>query len=259
MNRWGRYCYCTESNLEQGFRLLPQRLDQGEIKGFSACLEKCPDYCSHIITPTGGEIVEGLNFGSQLIDNRPKVQPDFNKDGFADMVWRHRLTGANTLWLMNSTTRDEDIALPTMAPDWELRTLADVDNNGTSDLIWQHKSSGQVSLWLMEETNRLNSVTLPGLNAAWKMVAAADFDGDGQVDIFWRHSTLGQNVVWLMDGTSQKSTVNLAAVGSDWEVGAVGDFNTDSHVDIFWQMDGFSFESAVTTLPALNPNWTAVV
>jgi hypothetical protein len=197
--------------------------------------------------------------------------PDFNNDGNADIVWRHRLTGANALWLMQGTTPDSEVALlPNQATDWQLRALGDFDNNGTADLVWQHATTGQVELWRMEGNGVLEEIPIESdLSPAWKVAAVADFDRDGQIDLLWRNVRTGQNQIWLMDCTTLRRSIPLLATSPNWDIAAVGDFTQDNRPEILWRhrvsgrnvvwhLDDNFAVTETSTLPSVGASWDLV-
>jgi hypothetical protein len=77
---------------------------------------------------------------------------DFNGDGKADVLWRHRRTGDLYLWLMDGTRASGAVYLtPSRFADaqWRLFRLADLNGDGKTDILWQDSSTGRVLVWYM--------------------------------------------------------------------------------------------------------------
>jgi hypothetical protein len=46
---------------------------------------------------------------------------DFNGDGETDILWRHKTSGQNAVWLMNGTTWSSTVRLPAVTDNnWEI-------------------------------------------------------------------------------------------------------------------------------------------
>ena len=78
---------------------------------------------------------------------------DFNRDGRADILFRHR-QGTLSIWLMNGTTRVGTVApsIDNVADSkWQIQGAGDYDGDGNADILWRH-SDGWLSVWLMEGT-----------------------------------------------------------------------------------------------------------
>jgi hypothetical protein len=200
------------------------------------------------------------------------ISCDFDGDGKTDILWRHKTTGDNAVWLMNGTTWSNTVRLPAVTDtNWEIAGTGDFNNDGKTDILWRHKTDGRNSVWLMNGVNWSSTVSLPGVaDTNWGIAGAGDFNNDGQVDILWRHKTDGRNSVWLMNGTTWSSTVSLPGVAdTNWVIGGAGDFNNDGQVDILWRhktdgrnavwlMNGTTWSSTVSLPGVADTNWVIV-
>ncbi len=93
----------------------------------------------------------------------------FNSDMNSDLVWRNRVTGDVSVWLMDQSLLDFSISV-------EIR-----------------------------KTVSFGSVT----DTHWQIQGIRDFNYDGQADFFWHNNATGENSVWLMNNYQPTSVVSL--------------------------------------------------
>ncbi|HXJ83321.1 MAG TPA: VCBS repeat-containing protein, partial [Candidatus Methylomirabilis sp.] len=115
---------------------------------------------------------------------RAPTSPDFNRDGTADLLWRHT-SGVVAIWLMNGPTAVSVGSAGTVSTDWTIAGVGDFNGDGKTDILWRH-TSGAVVVWLMDGTAVASVVTVGSVPTAWSIVGVADFNGDGRADILWR-------------------------------------------------------------------------
>jgi hypothetical protein len=178
------------------------------------------------------------------------VPGDFDGDGWPDILWRHRNSGRNALWLMDGVNTKSaipltpDAAATVSETDWEIRATADFNGDMQPDLVWQHKSNGRLAVWFMSGSSLLSGRgfdTLSGMSAEtdldWKIVGAGDLNRDSQPDLLWRHQTSGALRVWHMSGVEQWDSVDLSPPVTDvkWEINGVADLNGDGWLDLVWR------------------------
>ena len=100
---------------------------------------------------------------------------DFNRDGRADLVWRHYSTGKLAIWLMDGVRVLSAVEMtPNLVADtnWEIRAVGDANRDGRPDLIWQHATSGALAIWFMDGTRMISAQSItPGTVADlnWKI------------------------------------------------------------------------------------------
>lgn len=145
-----------------------------------------------------------------------QASADFDHDGKADLLWRHAVTQALTIWTMNGTTQIGTLVPnPDHAVDsnWQLTAAQDVSDDSNIDLVWYNISSGRVVQWLLDaNAQRLSGrFTTPAAagDANWKVVGAANYGGDSSPlvpwnDLLWRNETSGRLVVWQMNDLGQR-------------------------------------------------------
>ncbi len=136
---------------------------------------------------------------------------DFNADGKADLLWRHRLTQKLRVWTLDGVARLGEITpSPDAAVDanWQVVAAFDANRDGASDLLWFNSSSGNIVFWYMNAAvvRTSGGFTTPA-NAGdnnWKVVASGDYGVGaggqaGTYDLVWRNDTSGRLVVWYMN------------------------------------------------------------
>ena len=163
---------------------------------------------------------------------------DFDANGRADIIWRHKVTGQNIAWLMDGHTVVLSAFLPAIADtNWEMRGVGDFDADGKADVIWRHKVTGRNIAWLMDGASVGFSAFLPTMaETNWEIKGIGDLDGDGRADVIWRNKLTGQDIAWLMNGV----TVSLSAVlpmiaDTNWEIKGVGDLDGNGKADVVWR------------------------
>ena len=202
---------------------------------------------------------------------------DFDRDGYADFLWRHDGTGTFGVWFMRGTVlRARAMLNPSGFADtsWKVVALADFDRDGYPDLLWRHDLTGTFGVWFMQGTElraraMLSPTGIPDTN--WKVVGVGDFDADGKPDLVWRNELTGAAGVWCMEGTTLRMAVMLNPPGiadANWLIEGVGDIDGDNRPDIVfhhrlsgalgvWLMNGFNVAASVA-LPSIDPSWRLV-
>jgi hypothetical protein len=125
---------------------------------------------------------------------------DFDVNHKADIVWHHATRGEVWIWLMDGTTRLNEVWVGTV-PDMGYQIVGVADHTGDrkADILWHHATRGEVWIWMMSGTTRLAATwvdTVP--DTGYRIVGSGDYDGDGRADVLWHHATRGEVWVWLM-------------------------------------------------------------
>ncbi|MCP5272153.1 MAG: FG-GAP repeat protein [Burkholderiaceae bacterium] len=199
-----------------------------------------------------------------------EARHDFNGDGRADILWRHDVSGAVTLWHMDGATRLSGSGrLPNPSDkNWRVAGTGDFDGDGRADILWRHGLHGGNSVWFMDGLVRTSIGKPPTIaDVQWEVVGVADFDGDGKDDVQWRHRTSRRNLIWLMDGATRRSSTELPNPSDpNWQMVGARDFDGDGKADlllrngangatVLWTMDG-AVRTATARLPDLTDlNW----
>lgn len=209
----------------------------------------------------------------------PPPTADFDADGSPDLLWRHRTTGRNALWLMNGTSVKSTVALTPAAAatvsdtDWEIRAVADFNGDTHPDVVWQHKTNGRLAVWFMSGSSLIAGsglATLSGTSVEtdldWKIVGAGDVNRDTQTDLLWRHQLSGAVRVWHLSGLEQWDSIDVLPAVSDvqWEINGLGDVNGDGWLDIVWRHYGhgalaawFMRDTSLVQAQRLSPSTSA--
>ncbi|WP_148306074.1 FG-GAP repeat domain-containing protein [Gemmatirosa kalamazoonensis] len=146
---------------------------------------------------------------------------DFDRDGRADLLWRHPTTGEVVIWLMNGPTYASSVALGSVPPAWRVSTAGDLDGNGSADVFWEHTTTGQRVVWFMNGTAVTGSADLGVVPPAWTIVGIADYDGDAHNDILWVNPGTGALSGWGMIGATYVRSVLGGASDVPWVLRAV--------------------------------------
>jgi len=159
---------------------------------------------------------------------------DFDADFRADILWRHRVSGANALWLMNGRSASKGQITIVGSTAQKIQGMGDFDGDGNADIFWRNTATGTNAIWLMNGRTASFGATQTVTNLNFNVAGVGDFDGDGKSDVLWRDPTIGQNTIWLMNGrVNQNGPINPAPVG--WKVAGVCDFDADGKDDILWR------------------------
>ena len=186
-------------------------------------------------------------------DSGNRSPHDFDGDGVPDLILQNVIDGRRAL-RTNLMGTPLEIALPTVAVDWEIVAVGDFNADLMTDLVWQNTTTGARSIWFMSGTTyEGNATELPSAPPDWRIAAAADFNGDGQLDFVQQNISSGERNILLRDASSW-TTAPLATVSIDWMIVGAGDMNGDSKPDLVWRhmvsgatatwlMDGVVFAS----------------
>jgi hypothetical protein len=199
------------------------------------------------------------------------LEPDFNKDGYADVLFQNASDGQIKLWTVKGTTQLSYDVIGSGSTAQTLICGADFDGDGNQDILFQN-ASGQAQVWFMDGATGVRTTANVGPNPGsnWKIISVGDFNGDSKADILWQNTSTGQASVWLMNGTTLLGSAALgASPGTKWKVVGAGDVNANNKSDVIWQntstgqvmiytMNGTTVTSK-TTLPK-NPgsSWKAI-
>ena len=171
------------------------------------------------------------------IANGSGVAKDFNNDGKADLIWENTSNGACVIWNLNNgvVVPNATIALPTLAPGWQIAAVGDFLGNGQSDLVLENTIDGSHSIWVMNKGVYVYTIALPTLAGGWLVVGAGDFSGGGQAGLVLENANSGSRVIWILNSGSYVRSIDLGTVGPSWHIAGVGDFLGNGQADLVWE------------------------
>lgn len=128
---------------------------------------------------------------------------DFDGDGYADVLWRHKTNGQNAIWLLRDGAFSRLVSLETIADaNWKIAAVGDLTRDNKPDVLWRNAATGANVLWIMDGLRRRASIDLPRVSkTTWQVGAIADVNNDETNDLVWVDTSTGQSVAWLLDGT----------------------------------------------------------
>ena len=144
---------------------------------------------------------------------------DFNRDGFADILWRNSTTGQTLIWLLTDTGVLLSSGSPGTVPvEWVVAGTGDTDGDHFTDIVWYDTLTGQVLIWDMNGTT-LTGGGSPGTAASpWAIQLTGDFNGDGKSDILWRNTSTGELVIWFISGSTVIGGGTPGSAALVWQV-----------------------------------------
>ncbi len=163
---------------------------------------------------------------------------DLNADGKTDLIWRNSSTNEVKSWLMDGTSLNSQVNLPSSPGNgWVLAGAEDFDLDGNTDLLWRNGQTGANRIWYMKGITVWEEADLEALpDVDWQIAAIADFDRDGSPDLFWRNYATGANQLWFMTGIAKRQAVPVSGFSdTQWILAGAGDFGSDGMPDLLWR------------------------
>jgi Lectin C-type domain len=229
-----------------------------------------------------------VTIGATATGNSSITNPDFNKDGKPEIVWRDfgspqksPGSGKNAVWVVdydkNATGSTNPFKLNAQTKllkdtisdlNWKIEGTQDFNKDGITDLFWHNSDNGQNAVWIMKNDTSsggtgieidkgyfVGSATPKG----WEVKGVSDFDNDGSQNILWRNTITGANAIWSVAYDSANTTTPFSIDGTktkfiqsadkDWTIEGWADFNKDNVLDILWNKQSTG-ENAVWKLKA---------
>src|SRR5207302_9017069 len=125
---------------------------------------------------------------------------DFTGDRRADLLWRNKVDGTNSIWVKGATIQAGTLAVPPQ-PDlnWHLIDSADFNGDGWLDLVWHNVTTGAVQIGYGPDFATIATLATVAPDPTWRLMAAADLDGDGIPELVWRNTATGGKGVWFLN------------------------------------------------------------
>ena len=167
---------------------------------------------------------------------------DFNKDGDADIVWRHNSTDAWKIWQMQdglraAQTNWSDTFDPTHA--WTVVGAGDTDKDGDDDIILNNAATGAVMIWQMQNYV-VAAVHNVGSKAGYTLNRIGDFNKDGDVDLLFRQNGADALITWELQANAFVAERTLNSTGAGYNPVCAADFDNDGDDDIMLVNSGAS-------------------
>lgn len=227
-----------------------------------------------------------VSIGAAATGNSSITNPDFNKDGVPEIVWRNFGTpqqsgnsGRNAVWgveynkTATGTTNPFTLSttqtkfLKDTIPDlsWKIEGTQDFNKDGVTDLFWHNSNTGQSAIWVMKNDSATGTEVDktyfigPNTDKGWEVKGVNDFDNDGSQNILWRNTITGENAIWAVAYDSVNTTTPFSldsaktkftkSADKAWTIEGWSDFNKDNILDIVWNNQSTG-ENAVWLLKA---------
>jgi glucose/arabinose dehydrogenase len=119
---------------------------------------------------SNGELAMWFMSGSMVLLGRPLIPPqvadtnwivraagDMNRDGFADIIWQHQVTGDLAVWFMEG---NRQLGGRLLTPgniwdvNWHIVGTGDINGDGHPDVVWQNRVDGRLVVWFMDGFTR---------------------------------------------------------------------------------------------------------
>jgi hypothetical protein len=200
------------------------------------------------VTRTGSITIGGVTF-TVVQTGTASVDPDFDGNGYADLVWQNQTTRQVTVNYYGgaggSVYQGWNYLNSASAPGWHVASVADFNGDGVPDLVWQNDTTGQVTVHYYGGPGGATDLGWKWLNSTgatgWQVVAVADFNGDGVPDLVWQNTSTRQVTVNYYGGPGGATILGWnwlnSAGAAGWHIAAAADFNGDGTPDLVWQND----------------------
>lgn len=203
---------------------------------------------------------------------------DFSSDGKPDLMWRHALTGAKEVWVMDGVNRTAVHALPTIADtNWRVLEEEDVvldasrDFNGDryDETVWFNSVTEQAAVWLNGANQQPTAfVSLPVAPApGFVLVACGDLNRDNRPDLLWENPATGEKRIVLVRGATEVGQFALPTTVPTLRVRGIADADADRINDVWlhdettgqfliWKLSGRPFDVGPVVSTFVGPSVT---
>jgi hypothetical protein len=158
---------------------------------------------------------------------------DFNKDGDADILWRHKTLATWKVWQMQDGLRvaQNSPADFDLAHEWTVVGAGDTDRDGDDDVILNKSSTGEILIWQMQD-HAIAATQNIGTKAGYTLSRIGDFNKDADVDLLLRQNSADVLVTWEIQANAFVAERALASTGTGYNPVCAGDFDNDGDDDI---------------------------
>jgi FG-GAP repeat/FG-GAP-like repeat len=114
-------------------------------------------------------VVNGGSFVFIGPNRRATDTPDFNGDGYSDILWRDT-SGNVAIWEMNGTTvlNPNTAGVGNVPTTWSIAGTGDFNGLGLSDILWRD-TSGNIAIWFMFADHIKQSAGLGNISTVWSI------------------------------------------------------------------------------------------
>jgi hypothetical protein len=163
---------------------------------------------------------------------------DFDRNGYADLVWRDDVSGTNEIWLMNGPFYMSTAPLYSLPSGWTIVGTGDFDGDGHIDLLLRNHSQNWTAVWYMNGSSYTWGEAINYYpDATWFLVGVGDFNRDGHPDLLWQNAAIQSLAVWYMNDRTWIGSAELDMYpdSAGWTVSATGSFNDVGDCDLVWR------------------------
>jgi hypothetical protein len=108
------------------------------------------------------------------------------------MWWYLSLAGFTYLRTVSHGSGTIFPGLPTMAPEWQICAMVDIDGDGQNDLVLPNVRTGERRIWVLAlQSGQLSvnrAIELPTFYAGWRFAGAGYFTLDGKPNLLLQNS-----------------------------------------------------------------------
>ena len=168
-------------------------------------------------------------------------QPDFNGDGWNDLVVQNPTSGETGVQLLLDGEAAGYLSTgQTAGAEWRARAIGfwGQGSPGRPSICFRSEASSVVGNWLLDGPDFTSAyVVNPTVSLAWRIAASGDFDLDGIDDLVWQNLASGQVGVWYFGSNGQPASFATMPTqpAAGWLCEGSADFNDDGRADLLWR------------------------
>jgi len=167
-------------------------------------------------------------------------EPDFNGDGWNDLVVQSLQTGEIRIQLLLDGEGAGLVPVGrSIDPSYYIRSIGGWSGGSARPAIaWRNIFDGRLFGWRMGGAVYDQQYQIfPTVWTGWLLLGSGDLDDDGTDDFVWQNDEDGRIGYWTMGPDGQPTAYLLFADQASvaWDVIGVGDFNADGRPDLLWR------------------------